>query len=217
MPGHFEGWDPASNWSNLTFYARHGDGIGAGARRAARDAGTSFPLGATLSLDGVNFSVFSKHATGVELLLFDRVDDATPARVDRARSATPIAPITTGTCSCPASRRARSTATASTGRSTRPAGCRFDRDKVLLDPYGTRRGRARRLQTARAAAAPGDNARDGDEERRRRSRAPTTGRAIAPLQRPFARTVIYEMHVGGFTRHPSSGVAAGQARHLCRA
>ena len=24
----FEGWDPGSNWSNLTFYARHGDGIG---------------------------------------------------------------------------------------------------------------------------------------------------------------------------------------------
>jgi hypothetical protein len=26
--GNFEGWDPVSNWSNLTFYARHGDGIG---------------------------------------------------------------------------------------------------------------------------------------------------------------------------------------------
>jgi SpoIIAA-like len=25
---NFQGWDPASNWSNLTFYARHGDGIG---------------------------------------------------------------------------------------------------------------------------------------------------------------------------------------------
>ena len=29
----------------------------------------------------------------------------------------------------------------------------------------------------------------------------------APLRRPFATTVIYEMHVAGFTRHPSSGVA----------
>ena len=28
-----------------------------------------------------------------------------------------------------------------------------------------------------------------------------------PLGRPFAKTIIYEMHVGGFTRHPSSGVA----------
>jgi isoamylase len=30
----------------------------------------------------------------------------------------------------------------------------------------------------------------------------------APLRRPFTTTVIYEMHVAGFTRHPSSGVAA---------
>jgi glycogen operon protein len=28
-----------------------------------------------------------------------------------------------------------------------------------------------------------------------------------PLKRPFTETVIYELHVGGFTRHPSSGVA----------
>jgi len=31
-----------------------------------------------------------------------------------------------------------------------------------------------------------------------------------PLKRPFAETVIYELHVGGFTRHPSSGVAPGK-------
>ena len=28
-----------------------------------------------------------------------------------------------------------------------------------------------------------------------------------PLQRPSSRTIVYEMHVRGFTRHPSSGVA----------
>ena len=33
------------------------------------------------------------------------------------------------------------------------------------------------------------------------------GRAIHRSGRPFAKTIIYEMHVGGFTRHPSSGVA----------
>ena len=32
-----------------------------------------------------------------------------------------------------------------------------------------------------------------------------------PLQRPFVETVIYEMHVRGFTRHPTSGVAAEKA------
>jgi len=40
------------------------------------EEGGSSPLGATPSAGGVNFSVFSRHATGVQLLLFDRVDDA---------------------------------------------------------------------------------------------------------------------------------------------
>src|SRR5215510_4793110 len=45
--------------------------------------GLSSPLGATVSVEGTNFSVYSKHATGVELLLFDSVDDARPERVIR--------------------------------------------------------------------------------------------------------------------------------------
>jgi isoamylase len=45
--------------------------------------GTSSPLGATPCRGGVNFSVFSRHASGVELLLFDHVDDANAARVIR--------------------------------------------------------------------------------------------------------------------------------------
>src|SRR5262245_6994498 len=67
----------------------------AGARRGVRqgatgqavsdetEEGSSSPLGATPSAAGVNFSVFSRHATGVQLLLFDRVDDAKAARVVR--------------------------------------------------------------------------------------------------------------------------------------
>ena len=39
------------------------------------------PLGATVLGDGVNFSVFSRHARSVELLFFDRADDAKPARI----------------------------------------------------------------------------------------------------------------------------------------
>ena len=45
--------------------------------------GNSSPLGATVVDGGVNFSLFSRHATGVELLFFDRADDAKPARVIR--------------------------------------------------------------------------------------------------------------------------------------
>ena len=50
---------------------------------APTEDGRSAPLGATPSARGVNFSVFSRYATAVDLLLFDRVDDARPARVVR--------------------------------------------------------------------------------------------------------------------------------------
>src|SRR5262249_34166792 len=43
--------------------------------------GLSSPLGATVLDGGVNFSLFSRTAAGVELLFFDREDDAKPSRV----------------------------------------------------------------------------------------------------------------------------------------
>jgi len=43
--------------------------------------GRSFPLGATVHPEGVNFSVFSKGAAGVELLLFGEMDAPQPERV----------------------------------------------------------------------------------------------------------------------------------------
>ena len=86
---------------------------------------------------------------------------------------------------------------------------RFDPQKVLLDPYG--RCIARPAGRSRhAAAEPGDNAATA-------LRSVVTDPAAydwegdALLGHPFAKTTIYgKMHVGGFTRHPSSGVAAGQ-------
>ena len=48
--------------------------------RAVR-SGVSAPLGATVLPDGVNFSVFSKHAVLLELLLFDDENAKQPARV----------------------------------------------------------------------------------------------------------------------------------------
>ena len=46
-------------------------------------SGHSSPLGASVTPEGVNFSLFSRSATGVELLFFDREDDAQPARAIR--------------------------------------------------------------------------------------------------------------------------------------
>src|SRR3954453_17007654 len=43
--------------------------------------GNTSPLGATVFPGGVNFSVFARDCTGVELLLFDQPDDDTPSRI----------------------------------------------------------------------------------------------------------------------------------------
>ncbi len=48
---------------------------------AAPTTGRSFPLGATMVHGGANFSLFSRSAARIELLFFDRVDDARPSRV----------------------------------------------------------------------------------------------------------------------------------------
>lgn len=54
--------------------------------------GMSSPLGATPSTDGINFSFFSKHATGVELLLFDRVGADYSATMHAASSVEMMVP-----------------------------------------------------------------------------------------------------------------------------
>ena len=43
-------------------------------------SGKSFPLGATVSAEGTNFSIFSKHSTEVQLLIFEHADDPEPAQ-----------------------------------------------------------------------------------------------------------------------------------------
>ena len=78
-----------------------------GSRRdAAASTGPSAPLGASVRPGGVNFSVFSKDATLIELLLFDDADAAAAVADHPARSRTRTAPTTTGTPSCRASGRA---------------------------------------------------------------------------------------------------------------
>jgi len=53
--------------------------------------GECFPLGASVAGDGVNFALYSKNASQVELLFFDSVDSGRPSRVmalDRQRHRT---------------------------------------------------------------------------------------------------------------------------------
>src|SRR5256714_1493057 len=161
-------------------------------------------MGATPSPDGVNFSVFSRHATGVELLLFDWVDDTKAARVVR------LDPSANRTyyywhVFVPDVRPGQLYGYRVDGPFDPSSGMRFDPSKVLLDPYG-RGVMVPESYDRDAARSPGDN-------------ATTAMKSVvvdvfaydweddAPLHRPSSQTIVYEMHVRGFTRHPSSGLS----------
>jgi isoamylase len=165
--------------------------------------GRSSPIGATVDAGGVNFSVFSRSANAVELLLFDGADDPHPART------IPLDPAANRSYHywhlfVPGVKAGQLYGYRARGRLEPERGLRFDPDKVLLDPYG--RGVVVPDRYDRDAAKhPGDNAAvamksvvvdpstydwEGDE----------------PLRIPAAQTIVYEMHVRGFTRHPSSCV-----------
>lgn len=166
--------------------------------------GASYPLGSTLTSGGVNFSLFSRDASGVELLFFDRADDARPSRsieLDPGAHRT----YHYWHVLVPGVQAGQLYGYRVYGPNDPARGLRFDPTKVLLDPYG--RGVVVPPNYSREAATqPGDNAATAMKSV---VADPTAydWEGDAPLHRPSARTIIYEMHVRGFTRHPSSGVA----------
>jgi len=167
------------------------------------EAGSPYPLGATLSADGVNFSVYSASATGLELLLFDDARAPAPARVialDRRRNRTQHY----WHAYVPGLRAGQIYAYRADGPSRPEDGLRFDRTKVLLDPYG-RAVAVPETYDRHAARTAGDNAATAMKSVIADAAA-YDWEGDRPLRRPFAQTVIYELHVRGLTRHPSSGV-----------
>ena len=140
----------------------------------------------------------------MELLLFDRVEEAQPGRVIR------LDPRRHRTYHywhvfVPGLKAGQLYGYRVRGPFEPARGLRFDPDKVLLDPYGQAvavpPGYSRR-----AAQRPGENTAVAMKSAVAAPQA-YDWQGDAPLQRPFAHTVIYELHVAGFTRHPSSGVA----------
>jgi len=164
--------------------------------------GKPYPLGPTLSDDGVNFSIFSAHAKAIHLLLFDSQDASAASRVIS------LDPKLNRTghywhIEVPGILPGQVYAYRADGAYAPEYGYRFDPEKVLLDPYAkavcvSRYSRA-------AAIHRGDN-----EAFSMRSVVADLDRydweGDQPLRRDFRETVIYELHVGGFTRSPSSGI-----------
>jgi glycogen operon protein len=167
-------------------------------------SGASAPLGATVGPNGVNFSVFSKQASLVELLLFDDQNATQPTRViplDAEKHRT----YHYWHAFVPGLQQGQVYAYRAHGPFVPDCGYRFDGEKVLLDPYGLAVA-VPETYDRRAAARPGDTAATAmksvvaDPDR-------YNWEGDLPLKRPLVETVIYELHVKDFTRHVSSGVA----------
>jgi glycogen operon protein len=163
--------------------------------------GSRFPSGATAAPDGVNFCVFSRHATTVELLLYADDSGVEPFQTIRLSPEENrtfffwhvfVVGLAPGVCY--AWRVDGPSDTATTGRA-------FDQRRLLLDPWA--RAVSDTLWDRRRVIA-------GRDPGRSEMRAIVAGPAPPSASRASARTlegaIVYELHVGGFTRHPSSGV-----------
>jgi len=162
------------------------------------EAGSPHPLGATPSALGVNFSIASSNATGVELLLFSAHDSLEPFQTIR------FDPYLNKTFHLwHAFVRGLKPSVHYAYRVDGPdaAGQRFNKNKVLIDPYS--HGNSDSLWDRGSSCTPEDNLR-------------TSMRSVVidpssydwegdrPLNRPLAESVIYEAHVRGFTQSPTS-------------
>ena len=166
--------------------------------------GSSYPLGATWDGAGVNFALFSENATGVELCLFEDGRERRVAMTERTDQ------VWHGYL--PQARPGLRYGYRVHGPWEPGAGHRFNPAKLLLDPYA--RAIAGRLEWSEALFGyrigdPGE-----DLARDDRDSAPGMPKAVVidtaftwgddrPPRIPWNQTVIYELHVKGFTaRHP---------------
>jgi isoamylase len=161
--------------------------------------GQPLPYGAAARRNGVNFSVFSRQATAVTLVLFlpDDEDPVLELPLDPSMNRTGevwhvfVEGIDPGI---------EYGFRAECDPNPAPRVLRYDRDKVLIDPYskavvgletwGQTSAGASRLGRLRSRVV--DEEFDWGHEH--------------PLEVPLADSIIYELHVRGFTRHPGSGV-----------
>jgi glycogen operon protein len=170
--------------------------------------GTPYPLGATWDGLGVNFALFSEHASGVELCLFETVDAT--AESHRIRLALQTDQV--WHAYLPDVRPGQLYGFRVDGPYEPGAGHRFNPSKVLIDPYAKAVARTVRWDDALFGYRVGDPT--GDLSRDERDSAPFAPLAAVvdhtfewggdrPPRTPWHETVIYEAHVKGLTRlHP---------------
>ena len=96
--------------------------------------GSSHPIGAVLTADGVNVSVYAKRASAVDVLLFDGVDDGAPLVIELDRATNRTGPY--WHAFLPGVGAGQVYGLRAHGPFAPERGLRFAPDRVLLDPYG---------------------------------------------------------------------------------
>jgi isoamylase len=182
--------------------------------------GRPFPLGASYDGDGINFALFSAHATRVELCVFDEQERG-EVRVDLPERADDI------WCGyLPGAKPGLSYGYRVHGPYDPAAGHRFNPNKLLIDPYARMLTRHLEFDPLHCGYIHGDPRADLSFDTRDSAPAVPKCVVVEPdydwmgdplLRRPRSHSVLYELHLRGFTmRHPEvaeslRGTAAGLA------
>ena len=162
--------------------------------------GNSYPFGCKHNGGGANFSIFSRYATRVELLLFATAEDkdpflAIPLQKDINRTFyywhVYIVGLPLGTWY---------NWRIDGANLTRENGFSFDKEKHLIDPWA--RAVSQKNWSRKAGCKPGDNGLTAMRCCVVDDRYDWEG--DTPLRISSEKAIIYELHVGGFTRHPSA-------------
>ena len=159
--------------------------------------GKPLPFGATIVPGGVNFSVYSRHALSCELVLFKKHEAqpfATIPFLDQFRIGNVFTMVVFDL-----DYENIEYGFHMDGSFDRREGHWFDRSKILMDPYAKAIG-------GRDVWGETPNEDDIYPHRARIFFDDFDWEDDHPLEIPVEDLVIYEMHVRGFTRHPSSGI-----------
>ena len=171
--------------------------------------GEPYPLGATWDGTGVNFSLFSRHASGVELCLFDSPESETESACISLHERTNFV----WHAYLPGVAPGQLYAYRVDGPYEPAHGHRFNRNKILLDPYARALGRAVSWRDELYGYRRGDPAEDLSFDEHDDAAVGPLAVVVDPAfdwrddrgpGTAWRDTVIYEVHVKGFTkRHPA--------------
>ncbi len=167
--------------------------------------GKPYPLGATWLGNGVNFAIFSEHATGIELCLFDNIDAPHEnARVPLREQTGQVWHVF-----LPEVRPGQLYGYRVAGPYQPNRGLRFNDSKLLLDPYAKSIAGQINWSDEMFGYVVGDKEEDLARDFRDNAWAMPKSVVIDAAfnwgedkrpETPLSETVIYEVHVKGFTK-----------------